>query len=99
MDLEPLFEGIRRRFAELSRNGDRRRRFVAHIEALADWEKEKALDYPDVAPDFPESVFIAFAVCHPSCGTRELIVDGSTQECQACGRLMYRVETRTYVRA
>jgi hypothetical protein len=56
------------------------------------------MDYPDVVAEFPETVPIAYAVCHSDCGTKQLIVDGSTQECQRCGRLMFRTEVKEYVR-
>jgi hypothetical protein len=46
--------------------------------------------------EFPAEVQIAFAICHPACGTQEFIVDGSTQECQFCGGLLFRTETRGY---
>ena len=57
------------------------------------------MDYPDPgAVSFPEAIHIAYAVCHPECGAREFIVDGSTQECQYCGGgLMFRTEVREYV--
>ena len=54
------------------------------------------MDYPDVTPEFPETVHVAYAVSHPNCGRRELIVDGSTQECQRCGSNMFRVSTQEY---
>ncbi len=56
------------------------------------------MDYPKVIPDFPKTLYVAYAVCHADCGVKELIVDGSTQECQRCGRLMFRSETQEYQR-
>ncbi len=57
------------------------------------------MDYPnDVDPMFPESIHVAYAVCHPHCGVREFIVDGSTQECQHCGGHLFRTATHEYVR-
>jgi hypothetical protein len=56
-------------------------------------------DYPDVnaqAIDFPQQVYIAFAVCHKGCGRREFIVDGSTQVCHYCGKMMFRICSRQY---
>jgi hypothetical protein len=54
------------------------------------------MDYPEVTANFPKAIHIAYAVCHPDCGTEELIVDGSTQLCQRCGRLMFRTEVKEY---
>ncbi len=56
-------------------------------------------EYPDVAPEevtFPDTIHVAFAVCTKQCGTREFIVDGSTQRCQHCGALMFRTEVAEY---
>jgi hypothetical protein len=54
-------------------------------------------DYPEVADvAFPPSLHVAFAVCSRECGAREFIVDGQTQVCQRCGRLMFRTEVREY---
>jgi ribosomal protein L37E len=39
---------------------------------------------------------VAYAVCARECGAREFIVDGQTQVCQHCGRLMFRTEVREY---
>lgn len=48
---------------------------------------------------FPQELLIAYAVCGKACGNRELIVDGQTQVCQYCGKLMFRTEVRKYVLA
>ena len=54
-------------------------------------DKINLKDYPVVKNiEFPEFIQVAFAVCTKSCGTREFIVDGSTQRCQYCGNLMFR---------
>lgn len=56
-------------------------------------------DYPDIpdgSVEFPESVHIAYAVCTKKCGVREFIVDGSTQRCQTCGKLMFRTDVSEY---
>ena len=45
---------------------------------------------------FPESLPIAFATCHADCRAAEFIVEGSTQECQMCGRHMFRQATKDY---
>ena len=69
---------------------------MAHLRSLARWDQEPN-NYPAVAaPSFPERLPIAYAFCHPECGTREFIVDGSTQECQRRGGLLFRAETREY---
>lgn len=53
--------------------------------------------YPKVRKiDFPKSLPIAYAVCADRCGNRQFIVDGSTQVCEYCGRLMFRTLTQTY---
>ena len=54
-------------------------------------------DYPDVkAVAFPEEIYVAYAVCGKQCGNREFIVDGQTQVCQRCGKLMYRTLVRRF---
>ncbi len=45
---------------------------------------------------FPSQLFIAYAVCGKKCGTREFIVDGQTQVCQNCGKLMFRTKVAKY---
>jgi hypothetical protein len=57
----------------------------------------KLSEYPEITRvDFPKKIAIAFAVCSKNCGSREFIVDGQTQVCQNCGRLMFRTEVRDY---
>jgi len=57
-------------------------------------------EYPKVSGvEFPDEVSVAYAVCGRDCGAREFIVDGQTQVCQHCGRLMFRTEVRKYVLA
>ena len=46
---------------------------------------------------FPEEIQIACAVCSKECGNIEFITDGSSQVCQYCGHLMYRVTIKKYV--
>ena len=50
----------------------------------------------DGSVDFPATIHIAYAVCGEQCGIREFIVDGQTQVCQYCGRLMFRTDVREY---
>ncbi|MHB8984188.1 MAG: hypothetical protein ACYC4E_02410 [Carboxydocellales bacterium] len=60
----------------------------------------KLEDYPEVdSIEFPKEVHIAYAVCGKVCGNREFIVDGQSQVCQYCGRIMYRTLVRKYVLA
>ena len=97
-DLDALFSQIKKRYHEVKVvSPSKRKRFVDHLRALGEWEQDP-MDYPGVTPNFPETVWVAFAICHPDCGTQELIVDGSTQECQRCGRLMFRAATQDYGR-
>jgi len=96
-DLDALFESIRAQLADLSPESDAHQSLFAHLRHLALGEDEP-MDYPDPgAVAFPETMPVAYAVCHPECGAREFIVDGSTQECQYCGGLMFRTEVREYV--
>ncbi len=62
----------------------------------------KAKAYPlDAYPkatdiQFPEILPIAYAVCAIKCGNAQFIVDGSTQVCEHCGRLMFRCEVKEF---
>jgi hypothetical protein len=95
-ELEQFIEHLRARYAALQPQSDTKRDFLAHLRSLARWHAEPQ-DYPEVSEiAFPDEITIAFAVCHPECGARELIVEGSTQECQSCGSLMYRTERKSY---
>jgi len=95
-DLDALFGAIRVRLAELGPQVHRRESFVAHLRSLGRWEAD-ADDYPDPGRvSFPERLHVALAVCHPECGAREFIVDGSTQECQNCGGQMSRTNVAEY---
>ena len=96
-DLDALFDQIRARFAESPPGSAGRADIAAHLRSLARWHREPA-DYPDVAPpSFPIFVDVAYAVCHPECGAQEFIIEGSTQECQHCGGLLFRIDSRRYV--
>ena len=95
-ELSELFEAVRRRYEDIGPNQRRRQSFLAHIRSLATWEADEN-DYPNPGSvSFPAEVEVAYAVCHPECGRKDFIVDGSTQECQHCGSLMFRTETATY---
>ena len=59
-------------------------------------------DYPTVEDSdvaFPDTIFVTFAVCHKGCGRREFIVDGSTQVCHYCGKMMFRIVSEEYRRS
>ena len=95
-DLDALFAAIRERLAETAPGSDGRAALLAHLRNLARWQQEP-LDYVDPGPvTFPATLPVAYAVCHPECGGAEFIVEGSTQECQHCGGLLFRMETREY---
>lgn len=94
-ELSEIFLRIEQRYLRLGSNQDRAQSFIKHLQSLAHWE-EDPLDYPDTAIAFPDKIDVAFAVCHPSCGSQDLVVDGSTQECQRCGSLLFRLATSGY---
>jgi hypothetical protein len=89
---------IKDRYHELP-SRSRQQSFLRHVQSLGEWETE---DYSEAqaletSPEFPAHIHVAFAVCHPSCGVQEFIVDGSTQECQRCGRQMFRTGVSRYI--
>ena len=45
---------------------------------------------------FDKEEYIAFAVCSKECGTMQFIVDGQTQVCPKCGKLMFRTAVKKY---
>lgn len=97
---EPEFAAIAARLKERYKqvkSASSKVSFLMHLETMTRWQ-EAGEARIEAAAAFPPTVPIAFAVCHPTCGTAELIVEGSTQECQRCGRLMFRMETREYKR-
>ncbi len=96
--IDDLIKNIRAHAAKIMQHNSasKRERFLLHLESLSHWEDEPN-DYPNAKPVFPETLQVAYAVCHPNCGRQELIVEGSTQECQNCGQNMFRVETKEYV--
>ncbi len=56
-------------------------------------------NYPEINDDeveFPSTIGIAYAVCRKECGLQEFIVDGSTQICRHCGKMMFRTAVREY---
>ena len=98
-EIEDLFAEIRARIGEARPGSGGAEAILAHLRSLARWHREPQ-DYVDPGPArFPSALPIAYAVCHPECGTAEFIVEGSTQECQHCGGLLFRMETRDYALA
>jgi hypothetical protein len=96
-ELDGLIACIKARYAKIVKGTAQEESFLAHVRALGNFEREP-MDYPDAVGEFPETLPIASAVCHPDCGTEQFIVEGSTQECQRCGRLMFRTAMKEYVR-
>ena len=95
-EIDTLFAEIRARLEEAGPDSGSADAIVAHLRSLARWRREPQ-DYVDPGPvAFPASLPIAYAVCHPECGAAEFIVEGSTQECQYCGGLLFRMQTRDY---
>lgn len=95
-EIENLINDIRSRFESFGPQKCRRESFLAHLRSLGHWESDGGT-YPDPGEvAFPEKIHISFAVCKQECGVREFIVDGSTQECQSCGDLMFRTDVAEY---
>jgi hypothetical protein len=95
-EIENLFIAIRSRFESLGPQKCLTESFLAHLRSLGRWEADGG-NYPDPGEiAFPEKIHIAFAVCNQECGVCEYIVDGSTQECQKCGDLMFRTDVAEY---
>jgi hypothetical protein len=95
-EIEDLLNAIRSRFESLGPQECRRESFLAHLRSLGHWESDGG-NYPDPGEvAFPEKIHISFAVCNQECGVSEFIVDGSTQECQRCGDLMFRTDVAEY---
>ena len=94
-DLKKIFDEIEERYSTLNNSCDKES-FIANLKTVALWHDEP-MDYIEPKEiNFPESLHIAYAVCHPECGVQEFIVDGSTQRCQHCGGLMFRTEVIEY---
>ena len=59
------------------------------------FESYELNEYTEVeSVKFPEKIYIAYADCGKSCGYRGFIVDGQTQVCDYCGKLMFRTEVK-----
>jgi hypothetical protein len=94
-NIDILFENIRKRFKALPNSSDRND-LLLHLRSIARWNREP-MDYPELRNiEFPSTIHVAHAVCHPECGTQEFIVDGGTQRCQRFGGLMFRGDVKEY---
>jgi hypothetical protein len=91
-DIETLLDAIRKQWERTATAPVYRESLLRHLQSLASDKNLQPIEPKEVT--FPVRVPIAFAVCQ--CGVREFIVDGSTQECQNCGSLMYRTEVAEY---
>jgi hypothetical protein len=95
-DWKRIFDGIRAKYSKLEHGSQSAlESFVSHVKSLENWE-DWDMNFPDPPVEFPDKIWIAFAVCHPDCGVEEFIVDGSTQECQRCGRHLFRNSKKIY---
>ena len=72
-------------------NDRERRLFMFMAEG---YPREEYLEVPEGSVEFPKEICIAYAVCSNNCGNAEFIVDGSSQVCQYCGRLLFRTEVK-----
>jgi hypothetical protein len=89
-ELETLLREVRARYEHIRKNAPGTEEgFLEHLRSVARYHKPRS--YPDVARvEFPPEVPITFAVCQPTCGNRQFIVEGGPQECDCCGSLMFR---------
>lgn len=94
MQFEQYVEALAKKFSSL-KNDEQRESFINHLESLCRWNDEP-MDYPEPTLEFPDTIPIAQATCHPECRTEEFIVDGSTQECQRCGGHLFRHDVKLY---
>lgn len=94
--IDVLLQSIKERYENLPENDELKESFVSHLESLSQFSCEP-FNYDECQNvDFPKEIFVAYAVCHPECGVKEFIVDGSTQRCQLCGGTMFRTEVMKY---
>jgi len=94
--IDILLQKIKTRYENLRENDELKDLFISHLKSLSQFQCEP-MDYdenPNV--NFPEEIYVAYAVCHPECGMKDFIVDGSTQKCQQCGGTMYRTKVVKY---
>ena len=79
-EVEEGFALIRHKLIALEKDDCEYDRLLDHIRSLARFRAEP-MDYDEdnvEIPEFPAEVLIAYAICHPECGMKEFIVDGST---------------------
>lgn len=91
-DIEILLDAVRERWRNLAGASTRQESFLLHLQTLGKQVTSEPHDSDEYT--FPSSLSVAFAVCE--CGIKEFIVDGSTQECQNCGGLMFRTKIAKY---
>jgi hypothetical protein len=91
-DIELLLDSVRKRWNDLAGAPEYRESLCLHLQSLGRDLTAEACDSGGVT--FPSRLSIAFAIC--KCGVKEFIVDGSTQECQNCGSLMFRTDVADY---
>ena len=95
-ELEELLNRVRKRYEELPEGSCDKTDLLSHLDSLSKWNNEP-MDYSEMTNvEFPPTLNVAHAVCHPQCGVQEFIVDGSTQRCQKCGGLMFRGDVKQY---
>jgi len=95
-DIENLINKIRVKYATLPAGSCAERDYLAHIKSIA-IDGYSASNYPTHnIIEFPNKLIVSYAVCSIECGIKEYIIEGSTQECQHCGGLMYRTNTAEY---
>jgi len=91
-----FLEELSQRYLELPEGSDEEASLFDHLHSLTH-PAEYPRDHPvSLTRPFPDEIEIALAGCR--CGHAEFIVDGSTQECQYCGSLMFRYETAPYTK-
>ncbi|MBL4932367.1 hypothetical protein [Clostridium paridis] len=66
------------------------------FEGFEGYEIDEYIEEPEEIK-FSKEIYIAYAVCSKQCGNVEFIVDGSSQVCQYCGKMMFRTEVKEYV--
>jgi len=94
--IDDLLMKIKERFENLPDNDELEESFLAHLKSLSQFDCEP-VDYDENPKvDFPNEIHVAYAVCHPECGIKEFIIDGSTQRCQQCGGTMFRTKIAKY---
>ena len=94
-DINELLNQVREKYSALD-SEKRRDSVLRHLRSIASLDEGFAEPVGVKVPKFPNRLPVAYATCE--CGVGEFIVEGSTQECQHCGRLMFRHQTEWYER-